>query len=40
MVLAPADAPRIALLVRVHGVTGAEAAKSAARILREMRARP
>lgn len=40
VVLAPADSPRIALLVRVHGVTGAEAAKSAARILREMRARP
>jgi len=40
MALAPADSPRIALLVRVHGVTGAEAAKSAARILREMRARP
>jgi cell division protein FtsI/penicillin-binding protein 2 len=40
MVLAPADSPRIALLVRVHGVTGAEAAKSAARILRGMRERP
>jgi cell division protein FtsI/penicillin-binding protein 2 len=40
MVLAPADSPRIALLVRVHGVTGAEAAKSAARILREMREAP
>lgn len=40
MVLAPADSPRIALLVRVHGVTGAEAAKSAARILRQMRGRP
>jgi cell division protein FtsI/penicillin-binding protein 2 len=40
MVLAPADSPRIALLVQVHGVTGAEAAKSAARILREMGARP
>jgi len=37
VVLAPTDAPRIALLVRVRGVTGAEAAKSAARILREMR---
>jgi len=33
IVLAPADAPRIALLVRVHGVPGAEAAKSAATIL-------
>jgi cell division protein FtsI/penicillin-binding protein 2 len=40
VVLAPADSPRIALLVRVHGVTGAEAAKSASRILRDMRARP
>ena len=29
IVLAPADAPRIAILVRVHGVPGAEAAKSA-----------
>jgi cell division protein FtsI/penicillin-binding protein 2 len=36
MVLAPADAPRIALLVRVHGVTGAIAAKSAARMMREL----
>ncbi|HVO99564.1 MAG TPA: penicillin-binding transpeptidase domain-containing protein [Bryobacteraceae bacterium] len=35
IVLAPADAPRIAILVRVHGVPGAEAAKSAAVILRE-----
>jgi len=34
--LAPAVAPRIALLVRVHGVTGAEAAKSASRILHEL----
>ncbi len=40
VVLAPADSPRIALLVRVHGVTGAEAAKSAARILRKMREGP
>jgi cell division protein FtsI/penicillin-binding protein 2 len=40
VVLAPADSPRIALLVRVHGVTGAEAAKSAARILHEMREAP
>jgi hypothetical protein len=31
--LAPSDAPRIAILVRVHGVPGAEASKSAARIL-------
>jgi cell division protein FtsI/penicillin-binding protein 2 len=37
VVLAPADAPRIAILVRVHGVPGAEAAKSAVRILRESR---
>jgi cell division protein FtsI/penicillin-binding protein 2 len=34
IVLDPADAPRIAILVRVHGVPGAEAAKSAAEILR------
>ncbi len=34
MVLEPADSPRRALLVRVHGAPGAEAAKSAARILR------
>jgi len=34
IVLQPADAPRIAILVRVHGVPGAEAAKSAALILR------
>jgi cell division protein FtsI/penicillin-binding protein 2 len=34
IVLAPADAPRIAILVRVHGVPGAEAAKSAAVILK------
>jgi cell division protein FtsI/penicillin-binding protein 2 len=33
LVLDPADAPRIALLVRVHNVPGAEAAKTAARIL-------
>ena len=33
IVLAPAESPRIALLVRVRGVTGADAAKSAARIL-------
>jgi len=33
IVLAPANAPRIALLVRVHGVPGAEAAKSAALLL-------
>lgn len=34
LVLQPADAPRVAILVRVHGVPGAEAAKSAAIILR------
>jgi cell division protein FtsI/penicillin-binding protein 2 len=33
IVLEPAEAPRIAILVRVHGVPGAEAAKSAALIL-------
>jgi len=37
VVLEPADAPRIALFVRVHGVPGAEAAKSAANLLRELR---
>jgi cell division protein FtsI/penicillin-binding protein 2 len=40
MVLAPVDSPRIALLVRVHGVTGADAAKTARRILHEMRVSP
>ncbi len=34
IILSPADSPRIAILVRVHGVPGAEAAKSAAQILR------
>lgn len=34
VVLDPADAPRRVLLVRVHGTSGAEAAKTAARILR------
>lgn len=33
IVLAPSDAPRLAILVRVHGVPGAEAAKSAALLL-------
>lgn len=33
LVLEPASAPRVALLVRVHNVPGAEAAKTAARIL-------
>jgi cell division protein FtsI/penicillin-binding protein 2 len=36
--LEPAEAPRVALLVRVHGAPGASAAKSAVRILRRMRA--
>ena len=34
IVMAPADAPRLAILVRVHGVPGAEAARSAAVILK------
>jgi hypothetical protein len=38
LVLEPADAPRIALLVRVHNVPGSEAAKTAAQILRIIRA--
>ena len=33
----PVEAPRVALLVRVHGAPGAAAAKSAARILRRIR---
>lgn len=37
MALDPAEAPRIALLVRVHNVPGAEAAKTAARMLRSLR---
>ena len=37
IVLAPADTPRVAILVRVHGVPGAEAAKSAALILTKER---
>jgi len=36
VVLDPADAPRTVLLVRVHGVPGAEAAKTAAGILRSL----
>ena len=36
VVLDPADDPRIVVLVRVHGVPGAEAAKSAARVLRAL----
>ncbi len=35
--LDPAEAPRIALLVRVHNVPGAEAAKTAARMLHVLR---
>ena len=37
VVIDPADAPRIVLLVRVHGVPGAVAAKTAASILRQVR---
>jgi cell division protein FtsI/penicillin-binding protein 2 len=37
MALDPAEAPRIALLVRVHNVPGAEAAKTGARMLRDLR---
>jgi len=37
LILEPADAPRIAILVRVHGVPGAEAAKSAAGLERSLR---
>jgi cell division protein FtsI/penicillin-binding protein 2 len=36
VVLDPADAPRAVLLVRVHGAPGAEAAKSAGRVLRTL----
>jgi cell division protein FtsI/penicillin-binding protein 2 len=39
MVLEPSNAPRIAILVRVHGVPGAEAAKSAI-LLRQWRRFP
>jgi cell division protein FtsI/penicillin-binding protein 2 len=35
--LMPADQPQILLLVRVHGVPGAEAARTAGRMLREIR---
>jgi hypothetical protein len=34
MVLYPKDAPRIALLVRVEGVPGSQAAAAAGRVLR------
>ena len=37
LVLDPAEAPRVALLVRVHNVPGAEASKIAARMLRVIR---
>jgi cell division protein FtsI/penicillin-binding protein 2 len=37
LVLEPASAPRVALLVRVHNVPGAEAAKTAARLLSVIR---
>jgi cell division protein FtsI/penicillin-binding protein 2 len=37
VVMEPADGPRRVLLVRVHGTTGAEAAKSASRILRKLK---
>ena len=37
IVLQPAEAPRLAILVRVHGVPGAEAAKSAAAVARKFR---
>jgi cell division protein FtsI/penicillin-binding protein 2 len=37
IILEPADAPRIAILARVHGVPGAEAAKSAAGLERSLR---
>jgi len=38
MVLDPAEAPRLALLARVHNVPGAEAAKTAARMLKVIQA--
>ncbi|HXP86547.1 MAG TPA: hypothetical protein VN841_17595 [Bryobacteraceae bacterium] len=37
LALDPAEAPRIALLVRVHNVPGAEASKTAARMLKVLR---
>lgn len=37
VVLDPADSPRTALIIRIHGVPGAEAAKTAARMLRVLR---
>jgi cell division protein FtsI/penicillin-binding protein 2 len=38
VVLDPAEQPRVALLVRVHGAPGSAVTKSAARILRHLRA--
>jgi hypothetical protein len=37
LVLDPAEAPRLALLVRIHNVPGAEASKTAARMLKVLR---
>jgi cell division protein FtsI/penicillin-binding protein 2 len=37
VVLDPADSPRTALIIRIHGVPGAEAAKTASRMLRMLR---
>jgi hypothetical protein len=37
VVLAPTDSPRTVLMIRIHGVPGAEAAKTAARMLRMLR---
>jgi hypothetical protein len=37
MAFYPAEAPRYALLVRVHGVPGAEAARVAGKMLRVIR---
>ncbi len=39
IVLDPAEAPRVVLLVRVHGAPGSEAAKTAALVLRQIRER-
>jgi len=36
LALVPAQTPEVLLLVRLHGVTGAKAAETAASILREM----
>jgi cell division protein FtsI/penicillin-binding protein 2 len=38
VVLAPADQPQILLIVRVHGVPGAQAAKTAGQMLRQIEA--